>query len=436
MRDVVVDAANDRAFVFDGSLDAVFEIDLASGDRTILSDASTGSGPDFGNVDNMALDSANNRLMLAGIGGYVISVDLTSGNRATFVDVRPEFEPNKVDFRGIAVDAVNDNLLVADSRLDQVLRFDLITPVRTVLVGNGAGSGPESTVLYSVQGLAFDSSRDRLMLTRSGVADSLIAVDMIDGSRQTLSDDFNGAGPTFDFPQRPDIDTVNDRVLFAANSNDAIYAVDLTSGGRTRLSDNLGIGSGALFGDPWDIDVLSGGDEALVLDSSVGLLRVDLTTGDRIVESGPTQGNGPIWSFPNSIELHETNNVAYVLDYTTDALYSIDLVNNGDRSIVSDNTGIGTGINFNIPYSMELDVENNRLWYSDYGADIVATINLSTGDRTVVSDNSSGSAIALSNPYYIALDLANDRVFVYDLIVTGVLVIDLSSGQRAIASKY
>tara|TARA_R110002096_G_scaffold161007_2_gene327344 strand:- start:9277 stop:14652 length:5376 start_codon:yes stop_codon:yes gene_type:complete len=436
LRDVVVDAANGRAFVFDGDLDAVFEIDLANGDRTIVSDAVTGSGPDFGNTDNMALDAANNRLMLAGIGGYVISVDLASGDREVFVDARPAFEVNKNDFRGIAIDAANNDLLVADSRLDQIFAYNLTNPARTVLVQNSAGSGPESTVLYSIQGLAYDPASDRLVMTRSGVADSVITVDMADAGRQTFSDDFNGAGPTFNFPQRPDIDTSNNRALFAANSDDAIYSVDLTTGDRARLSDNQGIGSGTLFGDPWDVSVVAGGDEALVLDNTAGVMRVDLVSGDRQVESGPAQGNGPIWSYALSIEVNEASNEAYVLDYTTDALYSVDLANNGDRTIVSDNTGIGTGINFNIPYNMDLDAANNRLWYADYGADVIATIDLVTGDRTVIADNSSASSVPLSNPYYIALDLANDRIFVYDIIVTGVIVIDLSSGQRAIASKY
>jgi hypothetical protein len=56
---VLPDAANNRYLVIDGGLDALVAVDSLSGDRTMLSNDATGSGPGFTNPLGMAIDSAN-----------------------------------------------------------------------------------------------------------------------------------------------------------------------------------------------------------------------------------------------------------------------------------------------------------------------------------------------------------------------------------------
>lgn len=81
--DVVLDAANDRALVVDSDLDALLAVDLASGDRTILSDSSTGTGTDFLVPFSVAVDAANNRALVIDRGfDALFVVELGSGERA------------------------------------------------------------------------------------------------------------------------------------------------------------------------------------------------------------------------------------------------------------------------------------------------------------------------------------------------------------------
>ena len=62
-------------------------------------------------------------------------------------------------------------------------------------------------------------------------------------------------------------------------------------------------------------------------------------------------------------------------------------------------------------------------------------IDLATGDRTVISGSGVGTGPVFISPYYVDLDLDNDRAFVYDIAVTGVILIDLTTGNRVVMSK-
>jgi DNA-binding beta-propeller fold protein YncE len=81
---IVVDSANNRALVLDSNLPGVVAVDLASGARTIVSDASgPGAVNSFQMPVGIALDSVNERALVTDLAGFnaVIAVELTSGDR-------------------------------------------------------------------------------------------------------------------------------------------------------------------------------------------------------------------------------------------------------------------------------------------------------------------------------------------------------------------
>ena len=437
LRHIVLDSGNGRALVSDGNLDAILAVDLATGDRTILSDAATGSGPLLVSPETLALDVANNRLLVAELGGWVTGIDLATGNRMLVTDYRPDFEVNNNRFDGIAVDAGGNRFLLSDSRLDQILTVDLTDATRGVLTENSAGTGGPETLLWSIQGLVHDPDRRQVLLTRSGVTDSVLTIDLDSTARSVLTDRASvGSGPAFDFPQDIVIDADNSRALFVAASSNTLLAVDLASGDRTLVSGGA-TGTGPAFGNPYDLALDAANDRVLVLDTGLGVFSVALATGDRVIVSDAATGTGPIWNFPRSLAFDPATGTAFVLDYTTDVLYAVDVAT-GNRSVVSDNVGAGTGPNFDVPHDMAPDFANNRVLVVDYGFgnDAILAVDLATGDRSFVSGAGVGSGVGFLNPYYIALDIANSRAFVYDVAITGVVIVDLDSGQRAIAAKY
>ena len=81
--DVVLDSANNRALVVDTYLKALITVDLTTGVRSILSDATIPNAVNaFSNPKDIALDSANNRLLVVDSAlQALIAVDLNSGVR-------------------------------------------------------------------------------------------------------------------------------------------------------------------------------------------------------------------------------------------------------------------------------------------------------------------------------------------------------------------
>ena len=122
------------------------------------------------------------------------------------------------------------------------------------------------------------------------------------------------------------------------------------------------------------------------------------------------------------------------MDWNEDILVAIDLAT-GNRTVLSDNAGIGIGTNFSVPFDMELDIEGNRVLVTDYGTNTLTAVDLTSGDRTSLVPFGNVQQLNLLNPYYVALDLDNNRAFVYDLSITGILVIELSTGERAVMAK-
>ena len=87
-----------------------------------------------------------------------------------------------------------------------------------------------------------------------------------------------------------------------------------------------------------------------------------------------------------------------------------------------------------IPRHIELDSANNRALMVDYGA--VLAVDLTTGQRTVLSDADTGVGRDFFYPHGIALDGAHNRVLVTHEKngnpFPGVIAVDLTSGDRIV----
>jgi streptogramin lyase len=131
--------------VTDEGLDAVLRVDPVTGDRTIVSDASTGRGPALRSPQGIAVE-ASGRLVVVNYGrtiAAVLRVDPATGDRTVVSGCpvrRPVCPPGREGGSGPRLDAPLDivveptgRLVVVDVKLDAVLRVDPDTGDRTVV---------------------------------------------------------------------------------------------------------------------------------------------------------------------------------------------------------------------------------------------------------------------------------------------------------------
>lgn len=70
----------------------------------------------------------------------------------------------------------------------------------------------------------------------------------------------------------------------------------------------------------------------------------------------------------------------------------------------------------------------------DAGLQAVVAVDLKTGNRSILSDDETGTGPNLYRPYGIVLDTDNHRALVADGVLYAVVAIDLKTGNRKILS--
>lgn len=485
---VVLDAANNRALLIDDGLDVLLAVDLTSGDIRLISGLSTGTGPAFAGPQGLALDSTNNRVLVGNIEPFnsaILSVDLTSGDRITVTDSNAGSEmalymdntrvlvvnsnsnlvslvevdlnsgnrrvlsnanigtgPAFADPRGVALYADNSRALVIEGFSGDsvaLLEVDLSNGNRQVISDSSTGTGP---AFADPRGVALYADNTRALVVEgfNGLV-ALLEVDLGNGNRRVISDATTGTGAALVAPERIAIDNAKNRALLVdRNGSGVLLSVDLSNGNRSLIAEPNASGTGPRFRAPRAITLDAANKRALVVESntvSQALLEVDIIDGDRRIISDASIGSGPAFMSPHSIALDTANNRALVLDSdfilekNNHALLAVDL-DSGDRSVISDES-IGSGPSLFSSFDVALDSENNRALVGQGGNEgVLLAVDLSNGNRRVISDANTGTGPSLSIGGGLALDAANNRALV--LAFTDVLVVDLNNGDRRVTS--
>jgi len=136
---------------------------------------------------------------------------------------------------------------------------------------------------------------------------------------------------------------------------------------------------------------------------------------------------------PFGITLDNINNRVLVTDHGLAALLAIDLVS-GKRRVISDNTTGSVENHFGQPLGIALDSAENRALVVDSKLGGLFAVDLTSGDRIIVSSSHIGFGINLSDPQGIVLDSVNKRVLVVDSDLGALIAIDLVSGDRTVIS--
>lgn len=165
---VEVDAARGVAYVF--NREAVFSVDLSSGDRAVLD-----AGP--AQLTGLTADFPTRRLFVAELDGGVFSLDLATGARQ---DV--PLPPGTVN-GGVVYDATTHSLLVVDQYPVHLEKIDETGMGRSVVDAMAPGCGP---TLERPRSVAVDAARQIAYVTEDAY-DAIIAVDLRTGCRQLIA---------------------------------------------------------------------------------------------------------------------------------------------------------------------------------------------------------------------------------------------------------
>ncbi len=199
----------------------------------------------------------------------------------------------------------------------------------------------------------------------------------------------------------------------------------VNSGGRPPLDLALDLGNDRVF--------LTVRESAAVGDSTIGIWTYNTNTEAWTAFSDSTIDPASVFSNPSDIKLDTANNRLLAIDFSANAVVSMDLAT-GLQTVLSSNTVPDSNVALlSEPIDAVLDSTNNRMLLVDRVADAIISIDLTSGVRTLVSGAGAGSGTALNQPLSIAYDEANNRALVFDRAGSrGIIEVDLATGVRSV----
>jgi streptogramin lyase len=423
---------------------SLVRVDPSTGDRTLVSGSTRGSGPALPTSTGVAVEPSGAVLWAHPHG--ILRIDPVTGDRLELSGPGAGAGPAFRAIEGIASDATGA-LLAADSDLGAVVRIDPGSGDRTILAGGPVGTGPRLDCLDDVNREASGA----LVLT--SCTDGVLRVDPVSGDRSLVSGPTTGSGPAFELAGDIIVEPSGSLLVGDLFS---IKRVDAITGART-------IAAGLAHGDPF-LYLIGMAHEApgtvLVSDEGIqydllggflplqlygGVKRVDLTTGASEVVSGgglfsARRGSGPgFLGGLRGIAVEPSGNVAAVVHQPS--LLRID-PRTGDRTVVASNR-VGSGAVLRFP--VHLAVEAAGTWLTvDYLSNQIVRVDPATGVRTVASGISVGSGPVFEYPTALrimpdgSLIVLNDgdHLAIPAFPFTVVMRVDLATGDRTIVSRY
>ena len=443
---LVLNPTGTMAYVADAGLEAVLGVDLVTGNRKIISSAETspmtGTGIAIMNPRGIALDPAGETAYLVdSVPNSLFSVNLATGNRTIVSGSGTGAGTDFLSPQDIVLNSTGTMAYVLDGGLgDTVLSVDLVTGDRTVIQEPPIGSG---TGLGSPQDIALDPTGRTayVILHRDAAASFLMGVDLVTGDRTIVSSagtsPMTGTGIAIVNPTGIALDPAGKTAYLVDRFMSTLLRVDLATGDRTIVSsDSRGTGTGIALANPNGI-ALDPSGKAYLLDLDLrALVGVDLATGNRTVASSGSRGTGTGFLAPRGVALNSDGDTAYLADFALDALFRVDLTT-GNRTIVSSDSR-GTGTEFSTPIGVTLDSAGETAYVLDISLEALFRVDLATGNRTIVSDNSGrGAGMNFFSPRGIALNPSGETAYLLNRwpSAEAILAVNLSTGDRFIVSQ-
>jgi len=467
--DMVYDDNNEQDRVFIVAAGVVHQIDLKTGTESIFSSNTipNDSNP-LNTATGLTIDPAKNRLLVTTSNtAQIIAIDLANGERSIISDNMDT--PNNINPLDTPMDiAVNgDQAYVIDSGNLSLIRINLADGARSILSDNNMSD--KNNTFNRLTTLAVDAANARTLVVDSGRS-ALLSVDHDSGEREVISgnrspDSNNPIGNT------PDLIIQGGRGLMLDSSTHSILSIDLEDGTRTVFTE-----PGLFF--PVNMVLETIRSRLLVIDYS-GVKTVSLADGSVELLSGRNQPvDSPKFDRLTDITLDIENNRALVLDQTLQRIFAVDL-DNGERTYYAggfpnaspalyqpsrvafdreknqvfvatgkyaQNKGVKkinllTGAQEAIPTSLIRSASdfvfanNNQLYI--LASRNLSVLNTDTSTVKTVADTQTpeGESPALTKMRTMALDTANNLAYVFDENERAIFSIHLTTGERQIISS-
>ena len=179
-------------------------------------------------------------------------------------------------------------------------------------------------------------------------------------------------------------------------------------------------------------------DRYLLVDRYSGTIVAIARNGHaRSLVSGGGRGTGVPFEEPVDLALDASHDRLYVLDTERDTVFGVDPLS-GNRTVVSSNStlspGVGTGRQLLRATALLFEPTRGLLYVADDGYKTLVAIDPATGNRTTVSDSSPAYGATMNFWDSLALDAANNRLIAASVSVNDVYGIDLATGVRSLVS--
>ena len=443
-------------YIADDDERSILAVDVATGDRTVLSDdsdayaggAEVGTGVPLVGTNAIGWDPVSNRILVADSDAdRLVAVDVTTGNR-TIVSDSSDDGPGFAVPRAVAVDTDDGTIYVYEQNLASMYAVDPDTGTRTVISDNSDSSNGGAMVGtgFSLTGgrtMVYEPDSGLLFMTNTEF-NAVVTVDPATGDRAVFSEpepaegDPVGDGSNLMYPFAMSLG--NGELIVDDSAQRVLTTVDLTTGDRAvMLSSRLGTGYRPGNG-PEDVGHVDG-TLYLCLTSERKIVSMPLDTLERtvLVDNDGIAGSGPVPDLVEACDVDAATNAAYFVDWQQDALYWVDL-STGERAVVSDNAGpnaVGAGPGFDQPQAVNVDSSSGVAYVLDRGRNAVVRVYLAAGDRVVLSDDSDssnggamvGTGPGFFSPVDMAFDATGQRLFVVDGARNAVMAVELSAGN-------
>ena len=429
-QDIVINSLGTIAFIADATLDAIFSVDLATGNRSILSDNTpTGSGPSFNSLRSLEISSDDSTLFVMDYGAdAVLSVDTSSGNRTIISRASTRGDGvGIVEGTSIALSPDEQTIYINDTFKNAIFLISRSTGDRTIIADSGDGIGSGFDINKPID-IATMSDENKLYYSNES-SSGVFYVNLQNLNRNITFSSIVGSGPPIDGYGLM-LDSSNE---YAYIVNGRIIRVHLESGERVSLVSSS-TGSGPGFVETNGMCFNSDLSIAYVTEDFQNIiLRTDMSTGNRTILSGNGNGTGDAIGQPYSLICPSSPTEIYYSDGSNRAVYSVDTTN-GNRTEIS-GSGRGTGVTINSLGNITLSPDESSIYYNDRIQNALVKIDIASGDRTIVSNNSTGTGPSLDYASGLAINSDETSAYLLEYIQNAIIHIDIASGDRTIISS-
>ena len=420
-------------YISDAATHEILRLNVNTGKMSTVYNSNQGSGPSPSNIRDIFYSAATEKIYLVDSTlDALIQVDPQTGSRETIADIATGSGATLFNPSSIQVNQSGTIAYVGDFSLNAIIAVNLSTGHRTIIADAGTGTGPS----LEVDTLVLNSAETHAYVLGTS-SDEVYEVELSSGNRTIIASASVGTGASLGNAVGKIALSSDESVFYLANDiNQLVIEVDVSTGNRSVVADDS-TGTGTLLISPKTLIFDPTKNDLYCLDGGPdGLVRINTTTWNRTSIYDTSIGTGLNVFFSNALALNSSGTVAYIAetDLLNDALFSVDLTT-GNRTIISKySTGVGTGSSLLDPSRIIIDAAGTAAylmsgWISRY----IVQVDLATGNRTVVSSNSVGTGSTISSPNHFTLNPAETTAYITGLF-GAVYAIDLATGNRSVVS--